>query len=159
VLQISIHVSHYNEPELQRHVVRIILMVPIYALVSWFSLRWNRCRRWLSPARECYEAVVLYSFYCYLITSLQKKSGDYHAWIAALPPQHPIWPLNGTFGRFFGVHTIHNGPDFMHAMRQARPPSLASCSRSNILWSAEATERTYAYVLYCQCIHAGILFA
>jgi len=117
-LQIALHVSHYNVPELQRHIVRIIFMVPIYALVSWFSLRWSSCRRWLSPARECYEAVVLYSFYCYLITCLQRITGDYDAFLRDLPPQHPMWPLNGKLVKFVRVRTIENGEEFMHVMRR-----------------------------------------
>lgn len=119
-LQVALHVSYYNVPELQRHIVRIIFMVPIYAFVSWFSLRWSSCRRWLSPARECYEAVVLYSFYCYLITCLQRKSGDYAAWLRNLPPQEPMWPFNSDLGRLLNVKTIHDGERFMFVMRRVR---------------------------------------
>ena len=123
-MQIALHVKHYNAPELQRHVVRIICMVPIYALVSWLSLRFSSARRWLSPLRECYEAVVLYSFLQYLIGCLQRKSGDYAAWLAALPPQEPMWPLHGALGRAVGVHTIDHGADFMKAMQKARSLTL-----------------------------------
>ena len=123
-VQIALHVKHYNAPELQRHVVRIICMVPIYALVSWLSLRFSSARRWLSPLRECYEAVVLYSFLQYLIGCLQRKSGDYAAWLAALPPQEPMWPLHGALGRAVGVHTIDHGADFMKAMQKARSLTL-----------------------------------
>jgi hypothetical protein len=119
-MQIALHVAHYNEPELQRHVVRIILMVPIYAMVSWFSLRWSSCRKWLSPARECYEAVALYSFYCYLIGCLQKLTGDYEAWVDSLPPQPPRWPLHGKVGKMLGWHPIEKGADFMYTMRKVR---------------------------------------
>jgi Organic solute transporter Ostalpha len=119
-LQIALHVKHYNAPELQRHVVRIICMVPIYALVSWLSLRFASARRWLSPLRECYESVVLYSFLQYLVGCLQRKTGNYSEWLVELPPQEPMWPLHGWLGRAIGVKTIHNGADFMHAMRQVR---------------------------------------
>jgi Organic solute transporter Ostalpha len=113
-----LHVTYYNEPELQRHVVRILMMVPIYALVSWWSLRFNKCRRWLTPLRECYEAVVLYSFLSYLIGCLQLKTGDYYAWLLQLPPQAPLWPLNGWIGTALGVKTIQDGRHFMLKMRQ-----------------------------------------
>jgi hypothetical protein len=95
-------------------------MVPIYALVSWLSLRFISARRWLSPLRECYESVALYSFLRYLIECLQIRTGDYEAWLEALPPQEPMWPLRGLLGRVFGVHTIEHGADFMHAMRRVR---------------------------------------
>jgi hypothetical protein len=95
-------------------------MVPIYALVSWLSLRFITARHWLSPLRECYEAVALYSFLCYLIESLRIKTGNYEGWLEALPPQEPVWPLRGVIGRLFGVHTIERGADFMSAMRRVR---------------------------------------
>ena len=98
--------------------VRITLMVPIYAMVSWFSLRWSSCRRWLSPARECYEAVVLYSFYSYVIAYLEDKTGDYAAWLARLPPQKPLPPLTGKIGEFFDVKPIENGEYFMKQMKR-----------------------------------------
>jgi Organic solute transporter Ostalpha len=135
-VQIALHVKHYNAPELQRHVVRIICMVPIYALVSWLSLRFSSARRWLSPLRECYEAVVLYSFLCYLIGCLQRKTGDYGAWLANLQPQEPMWPFRGWLGQALGVRTISNGADFMHAMRQVRLPQApchACVSRISII--------------------------
>lgn len=124
-MQIALHVAHYNAPHLQRHVVRITLMVPIYAMVSWFSLRWSSCRRWLSPARECYEAVVLYSFYRYLVSCLEELTGDYEGWLDNLPPQKPLPPLTGKIGEFFRVKPIENGRDFMHAMRRVRRCSPA----------------------------------
>ena len=120
LLQIALHVNHYNAPALQRHVVRIICMVPIYALVSWLSLRFSSARRWLSPLRECYEAVVLYSFISYLVGCLQRKSGDYGEWLAALPPQEPTWPMNNRLGRAVGLKTYDDGAEFMQAMRRVR---------------------------------------
>ena len=129
-LQVALHVKHYNAPELQKQVVRIILMVPIYALVSWLSLRFVSARRWLSPVRECYEAVVLYSFYSYLLGCLRLKTGDYEGWLARLPPQEPLWPLNGALGKAAGVHTFEDGGDFMHAMRQVR--LCFACTRSKM---------------------------
>lgn len=127
-MQVALHVSHYNEPRLQRHVVRILLMVPIYALVSWTSLRFNGCRRWLTPLRECYEAVVLYSFLSYLVECLQLKSGDYQGWLAQLPPQAPLRPFDGWLGRALGVATIEDGPRFMYKMKQVRDDGVKRCA-------------------------------
>jgi hypothetical protein len=63
---------------------------------------------------------VLYSFYRYLIVCLEVKTGDYFAWMDSLPPQHPIFPLNGKIGELFHVNTIEHGRNFMHAMRRVR---------------------------------------
>lgn len=154
-VQIALHVRHYNAPELQRHVVRIICMVPIYALVSWLSLRFSSARRWLSPCRECYESVVLYSFLQYLIGCLQRKTGDYKAWLASLPPQAPMWPLNGFLGRALGVHTIESGEHFMHAMRQARICAMLFVSGMHLLWqkAGPCVGPTWALVAATACLH------
>jgi hypothetical protein len=95
-------------------------MVPIYALVSWLSLRFSSARRWLSPVRECYEAVVLYSFISYLVGCLQRNTGNYDAWLASLPPQEPTWPMNNRVGRAIGLKTYDDGAEFMQAMRRVR---------------------------------------
>ena len=147
-LQIALHVNHYNAPELQRHVVRIICMVPIYALVSWLSLRFYSARRWLSPIRECYESFVLYSFIQYLIGSLRRKTGDYNAWLATLPPQEPVWPFNTQFGGLFGFRTIHDGADFMHAMRQVR---LAAALLLNMMCAGPQPHSQSLHCLHCIC--------
>ena len=39
--EVTQHLMNYNNPALQRHVLRILLMVPIYAIDSWISLRFT----------------------------------------------------------------------------------------------------------------------
>lgn len=130
LLQVALHINYFNKPDLQRQVVRIILMVPVYALVSWASLRYVSARRWLAPLCEVYEAVVLYSFHCYLTTYLRYKTGDYPAWCAQLPPQAPLPPLNGKLGQLLGMRTITDGEDFMARMRTVR----ALANSAPVLW-------------------------
>ena len=67
---IIMHVLHYARPELQRHVLRILGMVPVYALESWFALRFPAAALPLESLRECYEALVLWSFYKLLLSWL-----------------------------------------------------------------------------------------
>lgn len=38
----SLHCTHYTKPAEQRQIVRILLMPPIYAIVSFFSYRYFR---------------------------------------------------------------------------------------------------------------------
>jgi hypothetical protein len=38
------HLEYYNRPKLQLRVVRILWMVPIYAVDSWLSLRFKEAR-------------------------------------------------------------------------------------------------------------------
>jgi hypothetical protein len=42
--QIAMHTEYYTQPKLQKHVIRILLMVPIYAVDAWFALRFREVR-------------------------------------------------------------------------------------------------------------------
>jgi hypothetical protein len=59
---IHFHVIHYVHP-LQRHYIRILWMIPIYAVESWLALRFNEQKIYLETMREAYEAYVVYSFF------------------------------------------------------------------------------------------------
>jgi hypothetical protein len=61
------HLRNYNEPNLQRPIVRILLMVPIYAINSWVSLRWSFVSLYLDLIRDSYEAYVVYQFFVLLV--------------------------------------------------------------------------------------------
>ncbi|KAF2068487.1 hypothetical protein CYY_010187 [Polysphondylium violaceum] len=66
------HFIHYNKPNHQKYIVRILLIAPIYAIDSWLSLYFKRdyWALFIDVARDCYEAYVLYNFFklltCYL---------------------------------------------------------------------------------------------
>lgn len=88
------HLEHYNRPALQIRVIRILWMVPIYALDAWLSLRFSDARIYIDPLRECYEAFVIYNFYGYLVAYLEEEYGDLDTYFGTKPPiQHP-WPVN-----------------------------------------------------------------
>jgi hypothetical protein len=61
------HLRNYNEPHLQRPIVRILLMVPIYAINSWVSLRYVHVSLYLDLIRDAYEAYVVYQFFVLLV--------------------------------------------------------------------------------------------
>lgn len=64
---IYLHLSHWYMPGVQKYVVRIILMVPIYAFQSWLSLCFIHARIYIDAIREFYEAFVIASFVYYII--------------------------------------------------------------------------------------------
>ena len=47
--------------------MRILWMVPIYAVNSWLALRFVNASIYLDTVRECYEAYVLYNFFAFLL--------------------------------------------------------------------------------------------
>ncbi|RCV10221.1 hypothetical protein SEVIR_2G097800v4 [Setaria viridis] len=57
------HLLHYAEPTHQRFIVRIILMVPVYAVMSFLSLILPRKAIYFNSIREIYDAWVIYNFF------------------------------------------------------------------------------------------------
>lgn len=64
------HLSAYNQPEEQKFLIGIILMVPVYALESFLSLLDSSAAFNCEIIRDCYEAFALYCFERYLIACL-----------------------------------------------------------------------------------------
>eukprot|EP01102_Stenamoeba_stenopodia_P009666 TRINITY_DN2857_c0_g1_i1.p1 TRINITY_DN2857_c0_g1~~TRINITY_DN2857_c0_g1_i1.p1 ORF type:complete len:400 (-),score=60.73 TRINITY_DN2857_c0_g1_i1:107-1195(-) len=106
------HFRNYTMPLLQLYIIRILFMVPIYAIGSWLSLRYKDESVYFDLFRDCYEAYVLYIFFKLLVAFLiySKTSSerlnvntagiddeaDYEKVIAimeAKPPSHYPFPL------------------------------------------------------------------
>ncbi|MEJ1271515.1 transmembrane protein 184b [Cricetulus griseus] len=63
--QIYAHLRCYRCPNEQRHIVRILFIVPIYAFDSWLSLLFftnDQYYVYFGTIRDCYEAFVIYNF-------------------------------------------------------------------------------------------------
>jgi len=56
------HLYHYTQPAHQRYIIRILFMVPIYAICSWISLADRHFGLYLETFRDCYESWVVYNF-------------------------------------------------------------------------------------------------
>ena len=101
------HTEHYTRPRLQRHVIRVLWMVPIYSVDAWLALRFVDARVYLDPVRECYEAYAIYSFYAYLMSFLEDELGDVDAYLATRPQVQHLrfvarlgvkpWPMGAPF--------------------------------------------------------------
>jgi hypothetical protein len=85
--------KNYRKPLLQRHVIRILMLVPIFSIASWTSLISLRVAFWVDPLRDVYEAFVLYTFFQLLINFL----GGERSLIILMhgrPPVDHLWPLD-----------------------------------------------------------------
>lgn len=62
LFQIYMHLRFYSSPREQRHIVRILFIVPIYAFDSWLSLlvfTSDQYYVYFDTIRDCYEGMVL----------------------------------------------------------------------------------------------------
>ncbi|XP_020206324.1 protein LAZ1 homolog 1 isoform X1 [Cajanus cajan] len=64
------HLSAYNQPEEQKFLIGLILMVPVYSLESFLSLLDSSAAFNCEVIRDCYESFALYCFERYLIACL-----------------------------------------------------------------------------------------
>jgi hypothetical protein len=94
-VQVAQHLENYRMPRLQRHVIRILFMVPIYAVDCWLALRFKDSTIYFDTVRECYEAYVIYNFYTYCTVYLQEfcNPGLEHI-VARKPQQSHVWPVS-----------------------------------------------------------------
>ncbi|KAF2760496.1 DUF300-domain-containing protein [Pseudovirgaria hyperparasitica] len=86
-------VKNYRKPLLQRYVVRILVMVPIFSAASWASLTSLSVAFWVRPVQDVYEAFTIYTFFQLLINFL----GGERALIVMMHGRRPVshlWPLN-----------------------------------------------------------------
>jgi len=69
--EILSHLHNWYAPDVQKFVVRILFMVPLYSVQSWLSLRFHGpARVYIDTVRDLYEAYVIQSFVYYLIELL-----------------------------------------------------------------------------------------
>ena len=64
------HLSHYYEPVVQRKIIAILWMSPIYAVTSFISIVVPVLEAYLSIIKDFYEAYVIYTFFSFLIAVL-----------------------------------------------------------------------------------------
>ena len=73
----SAHLRKLNQPQVQRKILAILWMSPIYAVTSWFSLVFHSAEGYLAIIKDFYEAYVIYQFLSFCIAVLGK--GDRNA--------------------------------------------------------------------------------
>lgn len=77
------HLRHINKPSVQRRILAILLMVPIYGITSWLSLVFSSLEPGLGMFRDCYEAYAVYTFVALLVEILSDGRG-FHAAVNVL---------------------------------------------------------------------------
>ncbi|KAJ7689328.1 organic solute transporter Ostalpha-domain-containing protein [Mycena rosella] len=92
-LSIHLQFRNYRKPALQRMVVRIMIMVPIYAVSSLISLFSLEAAFFIDAIRDIYEAFVIYCFFVLLLSYL----GGERSLLIMLhgrPPKDPVFPVS-----------------------------------------------------------------
>uniref|UniRef100_A0A0W0G6B2 Hypothetical DUF300 domain-containing protein n=1 Tax=Moniliophthora roreri TaxID=221103 RepID=A0A0W0G6B2_MONRR len=90
---IWLQLKNYRKPALQRMVVRIMVMVPLYAVSSFIALFSLRAAFFIDAVRDIYEAFVIYCFFT-LLTSYLGGQRSLLILLHGRPPKDPPLPIN-----------------------------------------------------------------
>ncbi|KAJ7437459.1 DUF300-domain-containing protein [Mycena galericulata] len=92
-MSIHLQLRNYRKPALQRMVVRIMVMVPLYGVSSLISLFSLEAAFFIDAIRDIYEAFVIYCFFVLLLSYL----GGERSLLIMLhgrPPKDPVFPVS-----------------------------------------------------------------
>ncbi|EPZ32940.1 Organic solute transporter Ost-alpha domain-containing protein [Rozella allomycis CSF55] len=87
------HISFYYKPQYQRHIIRILLMVPIYAICSFLSLIFFQKSVYFDVTKNCYEAFVIYEFFMLLLNYLGNEEETQLLTMTGKPVMHYPFPF------------------------------------------------------------------
>ncbi|CAK5284286.1 unnamed protein product [Mycena citricolor] len=92
-MSIHMQLRNYRKPALQRMVVRIMVMVPLYGIASLISLFSLQAAFFIDAIRDVYEAFVIYCFFVLLLSYL---GGERSLLIMmhGRPPKDPVFPVS-----------------------------------------------------------------
>ena len=69
------HLRHYYKPDVQRRIMAVLWMVPIYGVSSWLSLVLPTYSEFFGAGRDFYEAYAIYTFIALLIAIVEDGKG------------------------------------------------------------------------------------
>lgn len=111
---IVLHLLNYRKPLQQRLIVRIIIIIPIYAVVCYMNLVSSELLISLvEPIKEIYEAFVLYMFYCLLTDLLGGERNIIVMTSGRAPVTQPGFPM-----RFIGQKVDISDPQSFLAIKR-----------------------------------------
>jgi len=87
IYDIIMHIANYFKPQLQLHCIRILFMVPVYSLNSWFALYFSEQKVYFETLRESYEAYVIYSFFHLMLNYLGEADSSTPTEIPNVPTE------------------------------------------------------------------------
>ncbi|KAM7507857.1 hypothetical protein LguiA_018310 [Lonicera macranthoides] len=120
------HLAAYNQPEEQKFLIGLILMVPVYAVESFISLLDSNAAFNCEIIRDCYEAFALYCFERYLIACLggEDNTIEYLESQSLTSSSIPLLEESYAYGVVehpFPLNCLlkdwHLGPDFYQAVK------------------------------------------
>ncbi|KAK8213935.1 organic solute transporter Ostalpha-domain-containing protein [Phyllosticta capitalensis] len=87
------HATHYSRPWEQKQIIRILLMIPIYAAVSLLSIHYYTKHIYFEVIRDCYEAFAISSFFTLLCHYIAPTLHEQKEYFRNVEPKNWVWPM------------------------------------------------------------------
>ncbi|KAF2423721.1 DUF300-domain-containing protein [Tothia fuscella] len=91
------HATHYSQPYQQKHIIRILFMIPVYAIISLVSYLFYKHALYWEVLRDCYEAFAIASFFTllchYLEPTLHEQKEYFRGMSSGGRLRNWVWPL------------------------------------------------------------------
>ncbi|KAI1836127.1 hypothetical protein DTO006G1_1315 [Penicillium roqueforti] len=91
---IMLHATHYSKPIEQRHIIRILFMVPVYSLVAWLSIFFYQDSVYFEVLGDCYEAFCISAFFSLMCHYIAPDLHSQKEYFRGIHPKEWLWPLN-----------------------------------------------------------------
>ncbi|KAI1105829.1 DUF300-domain-containing protein [Jackrogersella minutella] len=89
------HAVNYTKPLEQRHILRILFMVPVYATSSFLCIWYYWHAVYFQVISDCYEAFAIASFFALLCHYVAPDLHDQKEFFRHMRPIKPwVWPIN-----------------------------------------------------------------
>jgi len=85
---ITQHLSNFHEPVVQRKILAILWMSPVYSVTSFLSLVFPSADEYLAVIKDFYEAYVIYTFLSFLIAVLGRGNRETAVGVLARHAEH-----------------------------------------------------------------------
>ncbi|KAF2084077.1 DUF300-domain-containing protein, partial [Saccharata proteae CBS 121410] len=87
------HATHYSRPGEQRHIIRILFMIPMYATVSLLSFHFYKNHIYYEVIRDCYEAFAISSFFHLLCHYIAPTLHEQKEYFRGIEVKNWWWPM------------------------------------------------------------------
>lgn len=91
LLAMLTHLKNYTKPNLQRFVIRIKWMIPVFSISTWISLVSLDLAFYVDAIRDVYEAFVIYCFFALMVNYMGGERGLLTK-LYGRPPTKHMWP-------------------------------------------------------------------
>lgn len=108
-MQLKAHLTHYSVPKLQRYAIRVVMIIPVYCVNSFFAVFFQDYAFYFDVLKEVYEGFVVYNFLSLCLASVGYESDLVNWWTGHNSQLEASWfwstccfgniPLNAKFLR------------------------------------------------------------